>query len=96
MKMIEAIYEELKTLGAVNSRTRFSEDWLGMEGSYFRGRRTKDLPKSPRALATCAARLKGKSQLLQISSLPEVRRIAQRMDRLAQRCVDELLAACEN
>ena len=90
--MIEAIYEELRTLGAVSSRTRFSEDWLGMEGSYFRGKRIAALPQSPRALTTCAARLKGKSQLLRQAMSPEFLRVADKLDQLADRCVEELLA----
>lgn len=94
--MIEAIFEELKTLGAVNSRTKFSEEWLGMEGSYFRGKRIAALPHSPRALATCAARLKGKSQLLRQATSPEFRRMADKLDHLADRCVEELLAVCNS
>jgi hypothetical protein len=90
--MIETIYEELRKLGAVRSRTDFSEEWLGMEGSYFRGRRDA----SSRALATCAARLRRRASALQTSTMPQVRERSEQYLALADSCLDELLTACEN
>lgn len=94
--MIETIYEELRKLGAVSSRTNFSEEWLGMEGSYFRGRRGRDGDASSRALATCAARLRRRAIALQTSTMPQVRERGEQYRALADTCVDELLAACES
>lgn len=93
--MIEAIYEELKKLGAVTSRTDFSEEWLGMEGSYFRGRRVKERSPSPRALATCAVKLRKRASILQDSAYPQARVVATRYHLLADRCLDGLLATCD-
>ena len=47
--MIESIFEELKGIGAVTSGTDFSEEWLGMEGSYFRGLRARQRDPSAKA-----------------------------------------------
>lgn len=94
--MIESIFEELKGIGAVTSSTDFSEEWLGMERSYFRGLRAKRRDPSAKALATCAARLKRHAVTLQSSSLPQVREWANGYNRLAEECVAELLSACEN
>ena len=93
--MIEAIYEELKLLGAVTSRTDFSEEWLGMEGSYFRGRRVKERSPSPRALAACAVKLRKRASILQDSAYPQARVAATRYHLLADQCLDGLLATCD-
>lgn len=93
--MIDTIYEELKRLGAVSSRTAFSEDWLGMEGSYFRGRRGRDGDASSKALATCAARLRRRASALRDSTMPQVRECSERYLALADSCVSELLTLCE-
>lgn len=93
--MIETIYEELKKLGAVTSRTDFSEEWLGMEGSYFRGRRGRDGSASSKALATCATRLRKRASILQDSAYPQVRVAATRYHVLADQCLDGLLEACD-
>ena len=93
--MIETIYEELKKLGAVSSKTDFSEEWLGMEGSYFRGRRGKDGSASSKALATCAVRLRRRASILQGSAFPQARVAAGRFELLADQCLEGLLAACD-
>lgn len=94
--MIETIYEELKKLGAVSSRTDFSEEWLGMEGSYFRGRRGREGDASTRALANCAARLRRRASALQTSTMPQVRERSEQYLALADSCLERLLSACEN
>lgn len=93
--MIETIYEELKKLGAVSSKTDFSEEWLGMEGSYFRGRRGKDGSASSRALGTCAVRLRKRARILQGSAFPQARIAAGRFELLADQCLEGLLATCD-
>ena len=94
--MIEAVYEELRRSGAVLTGAAFSSDWLGMEESYFRCLRAKHRRPSVRALATCAVRLRRRAALLDQSSLPQVRQRANRYSELADRCLNELLLACEN
>ena len=91
--MIEEIYDELKKLGAVSSRTRFSRDWLGMEGSYLRGGHRKQ--GSARALATCAARLRHRARVLGCSDFAQVRVVASRYQTLADQCVENLLKGAE-
>ena len=93
--MIEAIFEELKRQGVVRSGSDFSEQWLGMEASYFRAVRRQHRTASPKALATCAARLKRHAHSLQSSSLPQVREWANGYNQLADKCVAELLSVCE-
>lgn len=93
--MIESIFEELKGIGAVNSGTDFSQEWLGMEGSYFRGLRAKQRGPSAKALATCAVRLKSRARLLSASTMPQVRIVASKYDEIAESCVEALLTACE-
>lgn len=92
-EMIEEIFDELKKLGAVSSRTRFSQDWLGMEGSYFRGGRRKH--GSARALATCAARLRHRARVLEHSDYAQVRIAATRYENLADQCIEQLLQGAE-
>ena len=93
--MIETIYEELKKLGVVSSKTDFSEEWLGMEGSYFRGRRGRDGTASSKALGTCAVRLRRRASALRDSSMPQVRERSEQYLALADSCVSELLTLCE-
>jgi hypothetical protein len=95
-KMIDTIYEELKRLGAVSSKTAFSEEWLGMEGSYFRGRRGRDGDTSIKALANCASRLRRRASALRDSSMPQVRERSAQYLALADTCLSELLALGEN
>src|SRR5262249_2099887 len=89
-RMIEGIYDELRELGATTSRTDFSETWLGMEGSYYRGRRHTDGTVSTEALLTCAVRLKERARLLKDRPLLHER--ATRFEVLANSCFDHLLA----
>lgn len=94
--MIEIVFEELKRQGIVSSGTDFSEDWLGMEGSYFRAVRTRHRTASVRAMATCAARLKRRADVLRRSSMPQVQAQAEHCNSLADRCLSEVLTACES
>lgn len=88
--MIETIYDELKKLGATRSRTDFSEVWLGMEGSYYRGRRHIEGSVSTDALLNCAVRLKDRARLLK--DMPLLHERATRFEALASTCFHHLLA----
>jgi hypothetical protein len=90
--MIEEVFKELERSGLVDSGADFSRDWLGMEESYWRCLKFKGRQPSAKALANCAARLRRKAQLLERSSLPEAKTVAQRMDLLSSSCVEKLLA----
>lgn len=89
--MIETVFQELERCGAVSSGADFSRRWLGMEESYWRCLKSKRRSPSIQALANCAVRLRRKAQLLEKSSLPEAKGVAQRMVLLSERCVEELL-----
>jgi hypothetical protein len=90
--MVEAVLEELKRWGVVSGGADFSRTWLGMEESYWRSLKSKRRRPSPQAIATCAARLHRKARLMEKSTLPEARRVADRLALLANRCVEELLS----
>jgi len=96
MQVVEIVFEELKRQGLVFSGRDFSEDWLGMEGSYFRAVRTRHRTASVRAMATCAAKLKRRAEVLGRSSMPQVQAQADNCNSLADRCLSEVLTACES
>ena len=91
--MIDAVFEELKTLGAVTSAQQFSELWLGRERSYFRVLRAKNRAVSPGALAVCAARLGRTADAWIGSGAMEKVRAGARMQSLAHQCIAEILIA---
>lgn len=93
--MIESIFDGLRDIGAVTSGTDFSEEWLGMEGSYFRGLKAKQRHPSAKALANCAVRLKKRARMLEVSTYPQVRVAATRYQMLADQCLDGLMAVCD-
>jgi hypothetical protein len=90
--MIDLVYEELKRIGAVTSGNQFSAEWLGMENSYMWGLRAKCRQPSVKAMANCAVRLQRASRVLAVSDKPKVADIGSRLDHLASRCVDAILA----
>jgi hypothetical protein len=90
--MIEAIYEELKAIGAVKSSNDFSRQWLGMEQSYLRCLRSKSRQPSAKALANCASRLKRTVAVLAANDRNTAGILCQRLSRLADGCVDTILA----
>lgn len=96
MQVVEIVFEELKRQGIVFSGRDFSEDWLGMEGSYFRAVRTKHRTASVKAVATCAAKLRRRADALRHSSMPQVQAQAADYNALADRCLSEVLSACES
>ena len=89
--MIETIYEELKEIGAVKSSNDFSKQWLGMEKSYLRCLRSKSRQPSAKALANCASRLKRTVEVLTSCDKKQAELLGQRLARLADGCLDELL-----
>jgi hypothetical protein len=89
--MIEFVFEELHKIGMVRSRTQFSKEWLGMEGSYMRGLQAKHRQPSVRVIATCAVNLRRASDLTTQNKLPIVKAFSEHLQHLAQRCLDEIL-----
>ncbi len=89
--MIETIYEELRKLGAVRNRDDFSRNWLGMEKSYMRVMRAKHREPSAKAVATCAARLKTDSQRLKGLESQGYQKAADRLEKMADACIAEML-----
>ena len=91
--MINLIFEELKSFGAVRSGADFSRNWLGMEDSYWRGLRAKRREPSLKAIARCASKLNVVADDLQASSKPSVRAAQLRLRDLAAGCVADILRA---
>ena len=83
--MIDDVFEELKSIGAVTTAQQFSEQWLGRERSYFCVLKAKSRTVSPGALAVCAARLRRTADVWMGSGA--------RMQSLAHQCVAEILIA---
>lgn len=89
--MIEEIFDELRTLGAVHSSDEFSRYWLGKERSYLRCLRAKHRPPSLKALATCAVRLLKTADRFGHSNRPIVSARGKQMRNLANRCLEQIL-----
>jgi hypothetical protein len=90
-KMIDLIFEELKHVGAVRSGVDFSKEWLGMEGSYWRGLRAKHREPSLKAIARCAVKLKGVADSLSVCENPKMEAAQARLRHLADGCVGQIL-----
>ena len=88
--MIEKIFEELKQAGAIRSGTDFSENWLGMEGSYWRKLRCKHREPSLRAIVRCAVNLRAAADKLDASENPQMVVTQERLRRLADGCVGQI------
>ena len=89
--MIEVIYNELRQNGVVGSSNEFSKEWLGMEKSYLRCLRAKQRQPSTKAIAACAARLKHLSNTLSSSNKPKLSAAGATFDKLADKCIEEIL-----
>lgn len=89
--MIEDIFYELKTLGAVHNTDEFSTNWLGREKSYLRCLRAKRREPSSTALATCAVRLLRTADGFNASLLQPSRLKGTKLRSLADRCLEEIL-----
>ena len=90
-KMIELVFEELRQVGAVHSGVDFSKNWLGMEGSYWRGLRAKHREPSLKAIARCAVKLKAVADNLNACENPKMVAAQGRLRRLADGCVGQIL-----
>ena len=95
--MIEAIYRELKKLGAVRNRDQFSSEWLGMERSYMRVLRSKQRQPSAKAMARCAARLRRESMHISRIDMRGFGMAAAKLGMLADSCMDDIMerATCD-
>ena len=51
------VYKLLEGIGAVNSESEFSKDWLGRSECYLRSCRFKRVEPSVSAIAICASKL---------------------------------------
>ena len=89
--MIDFIFEELKQAGAVRSGVDFSKNWLGMEGSYWRGLRAKNRQPSLRAVVRCAKKLKFVADNLNASENPKMVAAQVVLRRLADNCMGQIL-----
>ena len=89
--MIEKIFEELKQAGAIRSGTDFSQNWLGMEGSYWRGLRAKHREPSLKAIVRCAMKLRAAADDLSAIENPQIVRLQARLRGLADGCVGQIL-----
>jgi len=94
--LIEDLFDELKSIGAVSSTDDFSENWLGMNRSYLRCLRARNRAPSARVLAQCANRLQNASyRLTETAETTSVKKVAKRMKQLAQLCADEVFAVSD-
>jgi hypothetical protein len=88
--MIELIFEELRETGAIRSGVDFSQNWLGMERSYWRGLRAKRREPSLKAIARCAVKLRAVADDLKASESPQMAATQARLRRLADDCVGQI------
>jgi hypothetical protein len=91
--MIEDIFEEMRKIGAVRTAAEFSVKWLGREGSYMRGLKSKRRCASPAVLATCAVRLLSTADGLASVKLPSIDVRQVQLRSMANRCLEGILAA---
>jgi hypothetical protein len=55
--VLDEVFKLLKKIGAVNSESEFSSNWLGRSESYLRTVRFKNAEPSISTIAICASRL---------------------------------------
>ena len=89
---IEAVYEQLKALGAVRSTNDFSTRWLGMNESYLRCIRAKGTEPSAKVLARCSSRLKCLSQSMRANPKLKVKAAGKQLGHLAERCANHVFS----
>ena len=90
--MIDCIYDEMRQIGAVRTATEFSIKWLGREGSYMRGLKSKRRCASSAALATCAVRLLMTANGLAEVKVPSIQVRQVQLRNIAHRCLEGILA----
>ena len=89
---IEDVYGELKQLELVESSVDFSENWLGMEGGYFRCLKAKGRQPSARVLAKCAVNLQRMADAFSTSTIAQTGAKGAVMRSLADSCWDQIVA----
>lgn len=89
---IEDVYGELKQLELVESSVDFSENWLGMEGGYFRCLKAKGRQPSAKVLAKCAVNLQRMADIYGSSKMTQVGAKGAVMRSLADSCWDQIVA----
>jgi len=89
--MIDDVYDELRSIGIVNSSSDFSTIWLGKQESYYRGLRSKQREPSLPVLVSCACRLQGTGDSLLAYGDDQHRASGRKLKRLARRCFDQIL-----
>lgn len=86
--ILTEVYKTLEANGMVTSKTNFSEEWLGMDGSFFRG----EPRQSINALGYCINKLRRYSKILSETNGPEaIPGLAAKLSNLSDRCLEELL-----
>jgi hypothetical protein len=88
--MIDDVYDELRSIGIVNSSSDFSTVWLGKQESYYRGLRSKQRQPSIHVLVSCACRLQGTGDSLLAYGDDQHKASGRKLKRLARRCFDEI------
>jgi len=88
--MIDDVYDELRSIGIVNSCSDFSTVWLGKQESYYRGLRSKQRQPSIHVLVSCACRLQGTGDSLLAYGDDQHKASGRKLKRLARRCFDEI------
>ena len=91
--MIEDIFEGMRRIGAVRTAAEFSINWLGREGSYMRGLKSKRRRASPAVLAICAVRLLRTADGLKSAGVPIADAKQLHLRNLANGCLEGILAA---
>ena len=92
---MESLFQELREIGAVQSTSEFSIEWLGMQHSYLRCLRARNKRPSTRAWATLAVKLRHASHALAEHEQPKVRKSSKYLANMADRCLQEIIAAGE-
>lgn len=89
---VDAAFAELKSLGQCNSRSKFSEDWLGREKSYYRGIQSKGRPASLKAQIHLIKRLLDFGEGFVRSEFPSMCKLGKTYLRLSGELLGALLA----
>lgn len=84
--LFQRLYETLHAFDIVASTEEFSECWLGMECSYYRGLRHKKSSPSTTALARCAVRLENTANAFKHSTMPQIAHMANVLAELSEGC----------
>jgi hypothetical protein len=84
------VYDELRDLGVVRSRSEFSEKWLGRERSYLTVLKAKRRKPSCAVWATCAVSLLRAAEAANDNHAPHSE-VSTTCRALATQCLDQVL-----